>query len=155
MRKSRERNSMRRVSVKIEDSQIDELKKRNNELMRSLADLQNYMKITQKEAEATRKTVGMDIIKQILPVLDSLDAGINSSKDTEILGNIRNGLLQSLEKFGLKAIETEGKLVDIKFHEVVGVVDGEVDNKIIHEIQKGYILNNEVIRTSKVIVSKR
>ena len=152
---AKRRNSMRKVSVKIEDDQIDELKKRNNDLLRNLADLQNYLKITQREFEAQRKTAGMDILKGLLPFLDTLDAGIASEKDNQVLSSLRDNLLTTLSKYGLKPIDAEGQKVDLKQHEVVGIVDGKEENKIVHEIQKGYHLNNEVIRTSKVIVQKK
>lgn len=155
IKNAKRRNSMRKVSVKIEDDQIDELKKRNNDLLRNLADLQNYLKISQRDFEAQKKTAGIDILKGLLPFLDTLDAGVASEKDNQVLISLRDNLLNTLSKYGLKTIEAEGHKVDLKHHEVVGIVDGEEENKIVHEIQKGYLLNNEVIRTSKVIVQKK
>ncbi|MCL5888508.1 MAG: nucleotide exchange factor GrpE [Candidatus Thermoplasmatota archaeon] len=152
---AKRRNSMKKVPVKIEDDQLDEMKKRNNDLLRNLADMQNYLKITQKEFEAQKKTAGMEILKGLLPFLDTLDAGASSEKDKNAFTSMRENLLSTLSKYGLMPIEAEGKKVDLKHHEVVGVVDGKEDNKIVHEIQKGYLLNNEVIRTSKVIVQKK
>ncbi|MHB1439143.1 MAG: nucleotide exchange factor GrpE [Cuniculiplasma sp.] len=152
---AKRRNSMKKVSVKIQDDQIDELKKKNEHLLRNLADLQNYLKISQRDFDAQRKTMGMDIMKGILPFLDTLDAGISSGKDNELLSSLRDNLLKTLEKYGLRPIDTDNQSVNLRYHEVVGIVDGKEDNKIAHEIQRGYLLNDEVIRTSKVIVQKK
>ncbi len=150
---SRRRKSMRPVKIEIEGDSLNELKQTNEKLMRTLAELQNYTRVMERNFENQKKTLAMDIIKDMLPVLDSLDAGIASNKDVQILESIRKNIMSILSKYGLKEIEAEGKKVDLRLHEVVGVVDGE-DNVIAHEIQKGYLLNNEVIRTSKVIAQR-
>ncbi len=152
---SQRRNASRRVSVPIVDEKMDQLSQKNSELLRSLADLQNYMKIQQRNFEAQSKTMGRDILTSLLPFLDSLDAGIASGKDSEMLISLRNNFLNIVGKFGLKPIETENAKVNVKFHEVVGVIDGDENDIIAHEVQKGYFLNDEVIRTSKVIVKKK
>ncbi|MCL5987787.1 MAG: nucleotide exchange factor GrpE [Candidatus Thermoplasmatota archaeon] len=152
---ARSRNKMSTLKVQIDGDNVEELKDRNGALLRSLAELQNYTKIMTRDFENQKKTAGMDIIKGIFPLLDSLDSGISSGKDVEMLQNLRKILLSSLSPFGLKEIETVGKKIDLNVHEVVGTVDGENDNVIVHEVQKGYTLNGEVIRTAKVIVEKR
>ncbi|MGP6206792.1 nucleotide exchange factor GrpE [Cuniculiplasma sp. SKW3] len=150
---SKRRNRMRQVKVNIEGEDIEELRKTNEKLIRSLAELQNYNKIMERNFENQKKALGHDIMRDMLPVLDSLDAGIASGKDVSTLESIRKNLMSVLSKYGLRQIESEGKEVDLRLHEVVGVVDGK-DNIIAREIQKGYLLNNEVIRTSKVIAQR-
>ncbi|MCL4345615.1 MAG: nucleotide exchange factor GrpE [Candidatus Thermoplasmatota archaeon] len=151
--RSRRRNLMRQVKVDIEGESVEELRNNNEKLLRTLAELQNYSRVMERNFENQKKALGMDIVRDMLPVLDSLDAGIVSGKDVSTLESIRKNIMSVLSKYGLQEIESEGKKVDLRLHEVVGVVDGE-DNIIAKEIQKGYLLNNEVIRTSKVIVQK-
>ncbi len=148
-------NKSRKISVAIEDEKLDELESKNSELIRSLADLQNYLKIQQRDFQNQSKTRGREIISNLLPFLDSLDAAISSNKDSETVKSLRDNILGILGKMGLKPIESEKQKVNVKCHEVVGVVEGDEDNMIAHEIQKGYFLNDEVIRTSKVIVNKK
>ena len=153
MESSKRRQSMKHVKVNIEGESIEELKHTNEKLIRTLAELQNYNKVMERNFENQKKALGYDIIRDMLPVLDTLDAGIAAGKDVSILESIKKNLMSVLSKYGLRQIESEGKEVDLKLHEVVGVIDGK-DNIIAREIQKGYILNNEVIRTSKVIVQR-
>ncbi len=152
---ARGRKRMTDLKIRIEGDSVEELKKKNETLLRSVAELQNYIKIISRDFENQKKTAGMEILKSIFPLLDSMDSGIASSKETTMLQNLRKILISSLTPFGFKEIETVGKNLDLKYHEVVGTVDGESEDRIAHEIQKGYTLNGEVIRTAKVIVEKR
>lgn len=155
MKVSERRNASRKISVPIVDERLDQLTQKNSSLLRSLADLQNYIKIQERNFEAQSRTRGKEILTSLLQFLDSLDAGIAAGKDAEVLTSLRKNLLDIVAKFNLKPIETENKKVDINFHEVVGIVNGDEDDIIAHEVQKGYVLNDEVIRTSKVIVKKK
>lgn len=154
LRVSERRNASRKISIPIVDEKMDELSKKNSDLLRSLADLQNYLKIQQRDFAAQNKTRGREILTSLLPFLDSLDAGIAAGKDIELLTSLRDNLLNIVAKFNLKPIVTDNAKVNVKYHEVVGIVSGDEDDVIAHEVQKGYILNDEVIRTSKVIVKK-
>ena len=63
--------------------------------------------------------------------------------------------MKVLEKYGLKEIQTKGQKFDPFLHEAVAVVNDKEDGNIKEEYQKGYKLNDEVLRTSKVVVGKK
>uniref|UniRef100_UPI00307F2573 nucleotide exchange factor GrpE n=1 Tax=Ferroplasma sp. TaxID=2591003 RepID=UPI00307F2573 len=93
-----------------------------------------------------------DLIKELLPVLDTLDAGIAHDQKLE---PVRSQLLKVLQSNGLQVIEGKGEKYDPNLMEAVGVLDQGEDGTVLEEVQKGYTLNGNIIRTSKVIVSKR
>jgi len=96
-------------------------------------------------------------MKDILPVLDSLDAAIASSQKDQGLSTLRNQLQTVLKKHGLEEIKSFNEKFNPQLHEVVECEEGgdEHSNEIISgEIQKGYALNGEVIRAAKVKVKK-
>ncbi len=130
---------------------ISDLEDYKNLYMRQRSEMENYQKYIEKTIEGIKANANADLIKTMLPVLDSLDAGILHD---EKLKPIRSQLIKILSNYGLKEIESRGKKFDPYLNEVVGIVNNGEDNIVVEEVQKGYILNNEVLRTSKVIVSK-
>ncbi|WP_236719337.1 nucleotide exchange factor GrpE [Picrophilus oshimae] len=129
---------------------MSDLEDYKNLYMRQRSEMENYQRYIEKTINNIKANANADLIKTMLPVLDSLDAGILHD---EKLKPIRSQLIKILSNYGLKEIESRGKKFDPYLNEVVGIVKGD-DDIVVEEVQKGYILNNEVLRTSKVIVSK-
>ncbi|BAB59630.1 heat shock protein [GroE] [Thermoplasma volcanium GSS1] len=119
-----------------------------------LADMENYLKIKDRETEIIRKNANESLIKDFLPVIDSMDAAIQAEKDNNLI-RIRDQMLSILSKYGLQPIKAEGEKFDPYLHEAIGMTQDGEDGKIKYEVQRGYTLNNSVLRTSKVIVVKR
>jgi molecular chaperone GrpE len=148
-----------RMKYKKLEDQIEKIERGNietrNIMVRQIADLENLIKAKDREKEQMKKVAGKEIMVAILPVLDSIDAGLRADPENHSLAAISDMLNKSLAKVGLRSIDSNGKKYDPFLHEVVALSDDGEDGIVQNEIQKGYLLNDEVIRTSKVIVSKR
>ena len=92
-------------------------------------------------------------MKQILQVIDRIES---SEEKSDLLISIAEELLQILSMNGLQVIDNRG-MIDPSMHEVVNTVavtDEQSENNIVEVLQKGYLLNNRVLRPSKVIIAK-
>lgn len=157
--------------VKRLQSEIEEkdqaVKEAHERTLRVLADLENYKKRIQKEQIEQAKFANERLIKEILPVIDNLERALSHSKETkdpekiiEGVELIHKGLLSVLEKFNVRPIESLDKPFDPFHHQSVGQVeakeDSEIeDNQVVGESQKGYFLNERVLRPALVLVSKK
>jgi len=128
------------------------------------ADFENFKKIKIKEKQETLKFGNENLIKQLLPVLDNLELAIQHSEDTEDYKNIHDGVklilnefLKVLEKAGVKPVEAVGQKFDPNFHEAMFQEEHEdmEPDTVVSEFQRGYILNDRLIRPSRVGVSKK
>ena len=131
------------------------LKDYENLYIRQRAEMENYVRAKEKEMARVVLNASHDVIRNILPVLDALDSAIVSSSDSENMKALRSNLIKVLEKYGLKEIPAKGEKFDPFLHEVIAVVNAKEDGIIQEEYQKGYKLNDEVLRTSKVVVGKK
>jgi len=131
--------------------------------MRTYAEMENIKKRGAKEREDLAKFANESLIKEILPVIDSLEKalihaqnGTNSSGLAEGIEMILKGLMNTLEKAGLKGIEAMGKPFDPHFHEAISQQPDDTvpPNHVIMEMQKGYTLNGRLIRPSMVVISQ-
>ena len=130
--------------------------------LRAVADFDNYKKRAVKEKIDAIKYGNEDIIKDILPFMDSLDRAlehdtgdIKAFKDGVAL--IQDQLLCCLKKHGVERIDTAGKDFDPNFHEALMQMESDQheDNKIVNEMEKGYLLNGRLLRPSRVCVCKK
>jgi molecular chaperone GrpE len=142
------------------DSQIEEL---TDTLKRLQAEFENYKKRIEKESISNIKNANANLIKELLPVLDSFELALkeNNHENTEVakyrkgLELIYSQLYSLLEDYGLRIIDTKNQKFDPYKHEVLMIKESsEPDDKILQEFQKGYILNDIIIRHSKVMISK-
>jgi molecular chaperone GrpE len=122
-------------------------------LQRLQAEFENFVRRTEKEKSQILANANESLISELLPVLDNFELSIKHTKDKGII-IIYDELLRILEKQGLKKIDTT-KDFDPKFHEALLQEDGEEDGKILEELQKGYTLNDKLLRASKVKISKK
>jgi molecular chaperone GrpE len=131
--------------------------------MRSLAEIENLKKRFQKDKSDLIKYSNESLIKQLLEVIDNLEKAISACEDENSLGAVKEGveltlkgLLDSLEKAGLHQVEAEGKPFDPNFHAAILEQEDNTSDPgmVIQELQKGYILNERLIRPAMVIVSK-
>jgi molecular chaperone GrpE len=159
---------------KKEDKEIEELKKKLEEkekeakenydrLLRTAADFENYKKRAAREKEDWTKFANEDLIRAILPFIDNLERAVNHAQKIADTGVLVKGvqltlqqLLQALNKFGLSSFESVGKPFDPTMHEAMLVVetDKHEPNQVVEEFQKGYLLNDRLLRPATVSVSK-
>ena len=156
-------NKKKDVTVADLDKEIAKLKEeytkndsaRLNQLKVLQADFENYKKRVEKENNEVVKAASSEVIKDILPTLDTFEKAIHASNDNG-LKMIFTALKKSLEKHGLKEMKTTGEKFDINKHEAVITVSGKADdNIIVEEVEKGYYLLDKVLRPAKVIVNKK
>jgi len=116
------------------------------------ADLINFRRRQEKILEELKKYGQEDLIKELLPVLDSLEIGAKKNHD---LNQIKEQLKDILKKYGLKVIKTKGEKFNPEFHEAIEQIESkEQEGSIVKEIQKGYIIENKILRASKVKIAK-
>lgn len=121
---------------------------------RSKADFVNYKKDEEKRRGEIVKFVREDVITEILPILDSFNMAKESPIWQDGIEQIFKQFISVLKKNGLKEIDPLNEDFDPNFHEAVETVEGEENGKIVEVLQKGYLLNNKIIRPAKVKVSK-
>ena len=136
---------------------------RNDQLLRTIAELDNSRKRAEREKEESLKYALESFVKALIPTIDSIERAIQATKESqdfdalaEGVEMIYNGLLSVLEKRGVTPIEAVNEPFDPMYHEAVMHVESEdvPENRVIEEWQKGYMLHNRVIRPSMVSVSK-
>lgn len=139
--------------------QVDELKE---EMLYKQAEFENYRKRTIKEKADLILGGGEKTIKEILPVIDDFERALADKTDDPVairegMQLIFNKFIATLEKMGVKKIETEGADFNVDFHEAIALVPGMGDamkGKVIDCTKTGYTLNDKVIRHAQVAVGQ-
>jgi molecular chaperone GrpE len=129
-------------------------------LARIQAEFENARRRTQKEQQDFRDYASADVLKSLLPVLDSFERALQTKADA---AEFRNGVeliykqLQStLEKLSLQPIKAKGEQFNPHLHEAIEMVDtNEVpDHEVIEELQRGYKLKDRLLRPAMVKVAR-
>ena len=135
----------------------------HDQMLRTIAEFDNSRKRAEREKEESLKYALESFVKELIPTIDSIERGIQSTKESqdvdalaEGVEMIYKGLLSTLEKRGVTPIAAVNEPFDPMQHEAVMHVESEdvPENVVIEEWQKGYMLHNRVIRPSMVSVSK-
>lgn len=137
---------------KIEKDGKEKEKNYLEHLQRIQADFDNFRKRTERERLDILRNANEKLIIKLLSVLDNFELALKHINDKGV-SMIYSELYSVLEKEGLKTIKAEGKF-DPRNHEALIQEEGSEDKEILEEIQKGYTLNDKVIRASKVKISK-
>ena len=124
------------------------------------AEFENFRKRVDKEKNDYVKYANKNLIMKLLGSVDDLERIMNNIKDKEITDGLKmvyKNFLHVLENEGLKKIDATGKNFDPYKHEAfLQVVDSsKPENTVLEEFQKGYMLNENVIRPAKVKISKK
>lgn len=133
----------------------------NDKYLRLYSEFDNFRKRTLKEKIDLSRTASEEIIKELLPVLDDFDRAMASMESTDNVQAIKEGVQLIHAKMrsiftsrGLKEIKSVGEDFNTDYHEAITSIPApteELKNKVVDEIQKGYLLHDKVIRFSKVI----
>ena len=156
-----EENSNEKSPLEEAQQQIEELK---DKYLRSVAEFDNYRKRTLKEKAELILNGSEKAIAAVLPILDDMERAIANGEKTEDLNVLREGMSliytkfqKVLESIGVKEIETADADFDTDVHEAIAMVPGMGDDKkgkVLDCVQKGYKLNDKVIRHAKVAVGQ-
>jgi molecular chaperone GrpE len=144
-------NAIKNMSTTEETPVIDKDKEYQDKIARQQADFDNYRKRMEKEKQENLINANANLISEILPVLDHFELALKHNKDKGVV-MIYDELNEVLAKQGLKVVNSTG-IFNPKIHEAVMKIEGEKDGMILEEIQKGYFLNDKLLRASKVKVS--
>jgi molecular chaperone GrpE len=127
---------------------------------RAEADFQNFKKRSEQERDELRRFSSGALIINLLPIVDdferafgSIDASLAGLTWLDGMRLIYRKLLALLEASGVRPIEAEGQKFDPRVHEAVAHVDGE-ENKVLSEVQRGYMLHDRVLRPAMVVVGR-
>lgn len=150
-----------------DDSEVvklqQEIEKLNDRYLRQAAEFENFKRRNAKERIELIQTAGRDVITDLLEVLDDseraqkqLEASDDSSQIKEGIQLVFTKLRNILTAKGLKPMEVMEKEFNPDLHEAITEIDGggKMKGKIVAEIQKGYYLNDKIIRFAKVVVGK-
>lgn len=130
--------------------------------LRLYAEFDNFRKRNAKERIDLIKSASSDVLRDIIPILDDLDRAIVANEANEDIDAVKEGfsLIKSktfkvLESKGLVAMDSIGKPFDVENHEAITNIPAPTDdmkNKVVDVIEKGYLLNDKVLRFAKVVV---
>ncbi len=149
----------------IEVSEVDKLKSElaesKDKFIRLYSEFENFRRRTAKEKIEVIQNASEGLIKELLPVMDDFERAQKSIETTEDINAIKEGILlifnklqKTLQSKGLKPIEAKDQAFDVELHECITQFAAGDDKKglVIDEVEKGYYLNDKVIRYSKVVV---
>ncbi len=135
-----------------------------NELLRSRADMENLRRRAERDVENAHKFALEKFSQELLPVVDSLELGIAAvNGDGDELQKLLEGmeltlkmLLSTLEKFGIKQLVPVGEKFDPERHQAMSMQESaeHEPNTVMAVMQKGYVLNDRLVRPAMVVVAK-
>jgi len=142
----------------------EKIKELNDKYLRLYADFDNYKRRTAKERLEQMQTAGKDVIIPLLEVLDDCDRADSMLAKASSVESVKEGinlifskLRNTLQSRGLKTMDCKGKDFDTDLHEAITEIpagNDEMIGKVIDELEKGYYLNDKIIRFAKVVVGK-
>lgn len=142
-------------------SQFEDMR---DKYLRLSAEFDNYRKRTLREKSDILKYGSEEVLKDLLPVVDDLDRALKAIETATDINAVKDGLVLIVNKFneflkskGVKEINAVGQQLDTDLHEAITkfpAQDESQKGKIIDVIQKGYMLNDKVMRFSKVVVGE-
>lgn len=155
-------------AAEVEISEIDklqeELAKEKKEYLFLMAEFDNFRKRTLKEKSEIIRNAGENVLKGLLPIVDDFERGIKASENAENANDVREGMLLIYNKLvkylaqnGVKEFDPEEKEFDADKHEAISVVpvpDEAMKGKILDTVEKGYMINDKVLRHAKVVVGQ-
>jgi molecular chaperone GrpE len=141
-----------------------ELKEQKDKYLRLYAEFDNYRRRTAKENIELRQTAGKEVITDLLDALDDCDRAEKQMQQTNDISQLKEGiqlvfnkLRTTLQSRGLKVMDSLHQNFDPEKHEAITEIPApspDLKGKVIDEVQKGYYLNNKIIRFAKVVVGK-
>lgn len=141
-----------------------ELQEQKDKYLRLMAEFDNFRRRTAKERLELIQTAGKDVIVSLLDVLDDCDRAEKQLQQSEDVQQIRQGVLlvfnkmrASLQAKGVKEMNSVHEDFDVERHEAITEIPAptpDLQGKVVDEVQKGYFLNDKIIRFAKVVVGK-
>lgn len=134
-----------------------------DQLMRTKAEMENIRRRSEKDVSNARKYALEKFAQELLPVIDSMEMGVAAAMDENAdITKLREGTEMTLkmfetaiEKFGIKGVHPKGEEFNPEHHQAMTMIDSQehAPNMIIDVMQKGYLLNERLVRPAMVVVS--
>lgn len=141
-----------------------ELEKEKKEYLFLMAEFDNFRKRTLKEKSELIKNAAESAFKGLLPIVDDFERALKASEGSEDANAMREGmeliykkLKKYMEQNGVKEMDPDGREFDADKHEAISVVpvpDENQKGKILDTVEKGYMINDKVLRHAKVVVGQ-
>lgn len=142
----------------------DQLEKEKKEYLFLMADFDNFRKRTMRERSELVKNAAEKVLKDLLPIVDDFERGLEASKNNAEAKAIHDGmkliynkLVKHLGDNGVKAMESTGADFNADIHEAIATIPAPEEaqkGKVIDTTQKGYTINDKVLRHAKVVVAQ-
>lgn len=135
----------------------EELKEKNEKILRTSADLQNFQKRMEKELITREEEIKRKYISELIDLNEILKKAYEDRNPKEGLKLILNNLEKFYENENIKYIDCMGKLFDHKLHHAITTIDKKdcENDTIIEEVKKGYMIGDCLLRPSQVVVVKK
>ena len=163
VKKKKSKSKKASAKAELEEMKI-QLAESKDKYLRLFAEFENYKKRNTRERLDLLKTAGQSTIQKILPVLDDFDRAKKSADDESSNEQLSEGVLMVYNRLytvlgncGLTSMESNGEVFDPELHEAITEIpapDDSMKGKIIDTVEKGYSLNDKIIRFAKVVVGK-
>lgn len=165
IKESKKDKKAKKNDLKDQISELElQLAESKDKHLRLFAEFENFKKRTTRERFELMKTAAQDTMQIILPVLDDFDRAKKSAEDENSTEQLSDGVLMVYNKLytvlsgkGLKPMESTGEVFDPELHEAITEIPAPSDDmkgKVIDTVEKGYYLNDKIIRFAKVVVGK-
>ena len=156
-------------TAKVEEVSVEEKLQREvadwkDKYTRLFAEFDNFRKRTIKERADLISSSTADVLKDMLPVIDDFDRAVKANENVDDITVVKEGFVlihnkfyKKLESKGLKPIDAQGKPFDTDFHEAITSFPApseDMKGKVVDEVEKGYLLNDKVLRFSKVVIGQ-
>ena len=141
-------------------SEVDEQK---DKYLRLFAEFDNYKRRSAKERNELTQTAGKDVIVSLLEVMDDCDRAEKQLKESNDIASLKKGiqlvfnkLRSTLQAKGVTAMDSVNAEFDVEKHEAISEIEvpEKQKGKVVDVVEKGYYLNNKIIRVAKVVVGK-
>lgn len=136
----------------------------NDKYLRLFSEFDNFRKRTAKEKLELSLSASGNVIKELLPILDDFERAVENNKNVDDIKVVRDGfeliqnkLLRSLTTKGLTPMDSKGEKFDVNIHEALTQIPAPKKSqkgKVVDVIEKGYLLNDKVLRFAKVVVGQ-
>ncbi len=146
-----------------QDETSEELTKVKDQLLRTVAEMENVRRRAQRDVENAHKFAVEKLLSDLLPVVDSLEKAEEAAKTTDNADSMAEGIslslklfVSTLERSGIAIVDPLGEPFDPQLHEAMAMVpkpDAE-PNSVMDVMQRGYTLNGRLVRAAKVVVVK-
>ena len=164
VRKKTSKKQKKDKSTEIIENLENALAEKNDQYLRLQAEFDNYRKRTLREKMELTKSAGESLLVNILPVIDDFERALKALETATEVGPVKEGVDLIYKRFtdfisanGIKEIDALEKDFDTDLHEALTKIPSpkeELKGKVVDVVQKGYLLNDKVIRFAKVVIGE-